>query len=281
MKVCLNGRMVPKEEAVISIEDRGFLYGDGLFESIRICSNRPFRWDRHLDRFWTGVQALRLPCPWPGESLRGFAEALLRENRTVDGVLRLALSRGPGRRGYSPRGATHPTLVLSVHPLPDSPSSEPTTWRLRTVGLRILRGDPLARHKTASRLLQVLARLEAEEEGADEALLLNHEGQVAESASGNVFWVERENILTPPLSCGALPGITREVIVELGDRLGWPVREDDIDRERLGSVDGMFLTLTTRGVVEVVELDGQSMPRSARVPRLHRAYLDLVRTECA
>ncbi|HMO66026.1 MAG TPA: aminotransferase class IV, partial [Verrucomicrobiota bacterium] len=171
MEVFLNGDFVPADAARVSVFDRSFLYGDGLFETIRCHDGLPFAWAWHLDRLHAGAEFLRLRLPFGDEALLEAALELLRRNGLADAMLRLHVSRGVGRRGYSPTGAGEPGVVITTHPAPEVSPEQPLRWRLVTAPFRVAAGDPLAPFKTSSRLLNVLARQRAEEAGADEALI--------------------------------------------------------------------------------------------------------------
>lgn len=279
MTVFLNGRFVPEEQAVVSVFDRGFLYGDGLFETLRVCRGRPFRWGQHLSRLQAGAALLRLPLPFAPEELRRFAEALIAQNQMPDCLLRLQLTRGIGARGYSVRDATQPALVMSLHPAPALDPHAPPRWCLALAAVRVPAGDPLAVVKTTNKLPQILARAEAEARGADEALLLNTDGHVAEAAGSNLFWIENGVIGTPPLAAGVLAGVTRGVVLQLCAARGWTVHERRIGPGHLRGVEGVFLTLSTLGVVEAVELEGQPLNRSPLVETLRADYLQLLAEE--
>src|ERR1051325_2169506 len=157
----VNDRFLPEEQAVVSIFDRGFLYGDGIFATIRICNGRPFRWRRHLLRLKRGAEFLRIELPTSEGRLREIAIELARLNNLSNATLRLTLSRGRGPRGYSPTLAASPTLTMTIHPLPqESPGSLPV-WRLATSTWKLHTSDRLAWFKSCNRLVQVLARGEA------------------------------------------------------------------------------------------------------------------------
>ena len=189
MKVFLNGQFVPAEQAVVSAFDRGFLYGDGLFETLRVMNGVPLDWGGHWRRLADGAEMLKLKLPFASDFLRAQARELSRQNELSDAILRLTLSRGVGQRGYSPRGADAPTFVMSLHPAPELGPQTPQ-WKLHTASLRVPFADALTACKSANKLLHVLARAEAEAAGADEALLLNTRNEVVEAASANVFWIE-------------------------------------------------------------------------------------------
>src|SRR5438067_2243995 len=137
MTVFLNGEFVPEQRAVISVFDRSFLYGDGLFETMRVFNGRPFRWNQHLERLRSGADFLKIVLPFSSEALRDFAEHLIATNKMPDSLLRLTLSRGIGQRGYSPKGAERPSLVMSLHPAPSVDVQNPPRWRLVTSSLRL------------------------------------------------------------------------------------------------------------------------------------------------
>lgn len=283
MILFLNGRLMPESKAALSVHDRGFLYGDGLFETIPVYGGVPFRWAQHLARFTAGAQQLRIRLPIAESTLRAAAAELIRRNRRLDAILRLALSRGVGPRGYSMRGADSPTLVMTLHPPVLVDRRRPRPWRLVTSTFRLPAGDPLAMVKSSNKLVQICARTEAEMRGADEAVLLNTRGEVTEAAGANLFWLEettvRTSVGTTPLKAGVLPGVTRGVVCELCTALGWSWRERRIRPKALLAASGVFATLSTRGIVEVVSLDGQRLLRSRRVRTLQQAYWRLLDAE--
>ncbi len=270
--VFLNGRFVPEEQALVSVFDRGFLYGDGLFETLRVMNGVPLRWDAHWRRFAMGLLRLNLSVPWLPEYLRANAADLSHHNHLPDALLRLTLSRGVGERGYSPRGTDAPTFVMSLHPAPVLAAEAPRA-KLHTASLRLPAGDWLSACKSANKLLHVLARAEAEAAGADEALLLNPRDELAEAASANLFWVEGDTLHTPPLASGALPGVTRADVLAWCHSLGIVAHETAADLARLFRANGCFLTSSARGVVEVSALDGQVIPVSPLTHRIRTALL--------
>lgn len=274
----VNEKFVPEEQAAISIFDRGFLYGDGLFATIRVCNGRPFRWRRHMLRLQRGANFLRIIMPVPDAKLREYATELIRLNNMPDSILRLTISRGIGRRGYSPKMASTPTVTMSLHPS-SAERNAPATWRLRTSSLTLRSSDPLAYFKSCNRLVQVLARAEADEAGFDEALLLNDAGYAVETASGNLFWIDQEHVCTAPLGAGILPGVTRSVIFEVCEALGRRVQERAITCEQLLQAQGAFASMSSRGVVEISAIDDTPMPRADFVPVIREAYEDIVQWE--
>jgi aminodeoxychorismate lyase len=276
MLVFLNGRLVPEDQAVVSIFDRGFLYGDGLFETMRVSRGRPFRWNDHFDRFERGAAFLKIKIPHGEAELREQALQLIARNGLPESLLRLAISRGAGPRGYSPKGADSPTLTMTLHPAPGVAGEAPPQWRVVTSSFRLPAGEKLAQFKTCNKLPQILARAEAEARGADEALLLNTDGQVVEGATSNLFWVRDGVVGTPPLSSGILAGVTRVVVLELCQKLDLAARESDITPAELRHADGVFLTMSSWGVVEAASLDDEPLDRSNLIGKLQAAYAELV-----
>jgi aminodeoxychorismate lyase len=281
MMVCLNGQVVAEERALISVFDRGFLYGDGLFEGIRVFNGKAFRWKQHLERFRHGADFLKIGVPFAPEAISDLAMRLIKENQMTDSLLRLTLSRGVGPRGYSPKGAGPPTFVMSLHPMPSVDPATPPGWRVVTSSFRLPANEPLARFKNVNKLPQVLARAEADAAGAEEALLLNSEGYVVEGTTSNLFWVQDGTVCTPPLPSGILPGVTRAVMLELCEKFGTRSREANITTEELRQMDGVFLSMSSMGIAEIAFLDGKELARSPIVKRLGGAYWETVRKECA
>src|SRR4051812_9855969 len=274
MIVFLNGQFVPEEQAVVSVFDRSFLYGDGLFETMRIRNGKPFRWEQHLERLTQGGKFLRIQMPFTENALRAFVTELAIHNQMPEALLRLSLSRGVGRRGYSPKGAEHPSVVMSLHPAPKDDVR--ALWRLVTSSFRLPANEPLAQFKTCNKLPQVVARAEADAAGADEALLLNTEGHIVEASSSNLFWIEKDTICTAPLASGILPGVTRTVVLEICKNLGLATRQIAISPGELQRADGVFLSLSSVGIAEAVALDGQSLRQSPLVDRIRGAYAKLL-----
>lgn len=279
MQIFLNGQFVPEERAVVSVLDRGFLYGDGLFETMRVFNGKPFRWGQHLERLRRGAEFLKIKLPFSSEALRDFAAELVTQNKMPDALLRLTLSRGIGVRGYSPKGAESPTIVMSLHAAPAS--AAPPRWKLITSSHRLPANESLAQFKTCNKLAQILARAEADAAGADEALLLNTDGFVVEGASSNLFWIERDTICTPPLAAGVLAGVTRAVVVEICHTLALKVSEKNITAENLKRADGVFVSLSSFGVVEAASVDGEVCKLSPLPAKILTQYLNSLKIESA
>jgi aminodeoxychorismate lyase len=271
--VWMDGRVLPAAEAMVSVSDRSFLYGDGLFESLPWNSGRLFRWREHWDRLTCGAHFLGIRIAWEEAQVRAGIRAITASLESPQATVRLHLSRGVGPRGYSPRGADAPRLILTVHPAPAMPLGGWPPITLKTCRtFAVATGDPLATCKSANKLLNVLARAEAEAQGFDEALLVNTDGVVTESSSGNVFWWEEGSLHTPPLTAGVLPGVTRGAVLDSARELGWTVSETAALPSRLCTSQGIFLTFSTRGLVPVRALDSLNVPTEARQSRLQEAF---------
>src|SRR5262245_37161887 len=157
MIVFLNGQFVPEANAVVSVFDRSFLYGDGLFETLRICHGKPFRWHQHLERLQRGAEFLKLRLPFTPAEMANFSTQLIAQNQLEDGLLRVSLSRGVGPRGYSPRGADQPFLVMTCFATPVINPQNPPRWKLITSSFRVPCGEKLSNFKTCNKLPQVMA----------------------------------------------------------------------------------------------------------------------------
>jgi len=267
--ISLNGRFHPMDEAQIPAMDRGFLYGDGFFETIRIHDGRPFLWDWHMKRFTDASELLGIPLPQITNSLLGTVRELVARNDAPESLVRIAVSRGIGQRGYGVTSNEQPTLLITQHPLPSRPSKP---LSLVTTSARVAVGDPLAKVKSANKLGSILAKREASDRGADDGLILNSDGHVIETSSANLFWVEDGALHTPPISGGALPGITRRLMFSLAHALGEEVREESTVPDRLPQAEAVFVTSATTGVVAVSHVDGTALGTHPRIAQLQDAY---------
>lgn len=280
MIVYLNGSFLPIAEARIPITDRGFLYGDALYETVRVQGSGYVRFDEHYRRLLRGAQALAIPVP-DAETLRRIGGELAARNGVFDGAMRVTLTRGPGGEGLASREAGPPTVVVTLAPIPEA--------RLRraeagwTAIVARARRAPAA-IKSAHRVDAILAKLEAEAAGADEAILLTPDGWVAEGTICNVFWRRGDTWYTPALDLGILPGVTRGLVLELAAREGLPVEEGRYPADALRAADAVIVTMTSLGIVHVRALDGRALPTSGPrggLARLRDAYAGLVAADAA
>jgi branched-chain amino acid aminotransferase len=274
MFIFLNGQFLPETEAVVRVNDRGFMYGDGLFETMRVVNGTPFRMAQHLERMMRGADFLKIKSPFTPKELEKFAAQLIEKNKMPDAILRVMLTRGPGERGYAFNGECKPTIVMTLHAAP--PLENHIQWSLITSSFRIPAADPISSFKTTSKILHVMARAEAAEKDADEALLINTNGEVAETASGNLFWVYQDKICTVPTGRGVLPGITRAVVLEICQMLGLQVNKRVIKPEALRNSEGIFVTQSALGIVPVASFDGEPVSLSPLVDQIERTYDEML-----
>jgi branched-chain amino acid aminotransferase len=277
--VWIDGRVVPAAEARIGVTDHGLLYGDGLFEGIRVYGGRVFRLDDHLARLAAGARALALELPGGLSGVRQVVLDTVRAHGAPEVYVRLVVTRGEGALGVDPTSCPRPRLFCLVDQVTIHPAERLASGiDLVTSSLRRPSPDMLdPRVKSLNYLNNVLAKLEARQRGADEALLLNAAGLVAETAVANVFaWREGE-LLTPPASDGALEGITRRTVLELAGALGLPAREKSLGRFDLLAADEVFLTGSGAGLVPVRCLDARPIGAGCPGPvfaKLRAAFLD-------
>jgi branched-chain amino acid aminotransferase len=277
--VILNGKLRDEAETGVSVFDRSFCYGDGLFETFRVHNGLAFRLADHLARLRTSADQLGFAVPFSNADIEDHVDALVAENDLPEAMVRIHLSRGTGRRGYSPRGANEPAYVLSAHPAPPITPGRPPAWRMRTSPHRWHSDDPLVRHKTASRLINVIAKAEAEEAGYDDAFFVNEHGDVVEATCANVFWFEGNLVCTPPLTAGVLPGVTRRTLLQLAAANGLKTEEKNLPISRLKVVDGAFLSLSSFGVIEISRIDQTILPVHELTARLQRLWHESVKRE--
>lgn len=260
--VNVNGRISDGREATVPALDYGYLFGDGVYETLRTYQRRPFLIDRHLARFRASADQLALPMPLDD------AAWVLRIDETMaalagdgDVTIRLLLTRGIGDFSYDPTACPSPTAVIIVRPLAEVPADQ-VREGIAIVVASVIRNPPAAlnpRIKSNNLLNNILAMQEAIRVDAGEALLLNDRGELAECAQSNIFLVRGGAALTPPLDAGLLEGVTRNFVFEVGDAAGVPVREAVLRRDDLAVADELFITSTTREVLGVTRVDGAAV----------------------
>jgi branched-chain amino acid aminotransferase len=260
-KIYIDGKFYSEADAKISVFDHGLLYGDGIFEGIRFYNGRVFRLEEHLHRLWDSARSICLEIPM---TMRDITEAVLetiRQNHLRDGYIRLLVTRGIGNLGLNPTQCKSPSVIIIAATIA---LYHEDFYRkgLTIVTCATRRSNPAALNpavKSLNYLNNVMARIEANLASADEALMLNDAGNVAECTADNVFIVKHGQIFTPPVTAGALRGITRSVVFEIAAELGVKVRETDITRHDIFVADECFLTGTAAEIVPVVKADGRSI----------------------
>jgi len=257
--IYIDGKFYSEDEAKVSVFDHGLLYGDGIFEGIRFYNGRVFRLEEHLERLWDSARSICLQVPI---SQRAMSEALLetiRQNDLRDGYIRLIVTRGVGNLGLNPEQCKKPSVIIITAQIALY-SEEMYRRGLTVVTVATRRTNPSALNpavKSLNYLNNVMARIEANQANADEALMLNDEGNVAECTADNVFVVKRGQIFTPPITAGALRGITRAVVFEIAAETGIRVTETDITRHDVFIADEAFLTGTAAEIIPLVKADGR------------------------
>ena len=258
--VYINGEFLPLAEAKVSVFDRGFLYGDGVFEGIRAYHGRVFRLDQHLERLYRGAKAILLELPLTPAELREVVLESVRRNGLRDAYIRLVVSRGSGDLGLDPRNCrTQATIVVIVDKLALYPR-EAYENGLEVITCVTRRNMPSALNpevKSLNYLNNILAKIEVAKAGAHEGLMLNHLGYVAEATGDNIFLVRNGQIITPPVHTGILEGITREVVFELAGMMKLPLHTEDITLYQVYTADECFLTGTAAEIVPVARVDGR------------------------
>ncbi|MGH7476470.1 MAG: aminotransferase class IV [Longimicrobiales bacterium] len=263
----IDGRWLPATAAAVPLADRGFLLGHAVFETVRVYGDRLFRLEAHTERLLTGARSIGLERDGAAAEIAAAATELIARNASPDATLRIMLTGGD----------QHATRLLLIQ------TPMPADWRERTArGWHVITAD--IRHpppstvpahiKSPGRISGLLARLQAQRAGADDALLLDQQGRVAEGPSWNIFWRVGRRLYTPSAELGVLEGVTRATLLELADELGWPVEQGAFGRETLDTADEVFATLTSVGPVAFATLDGRRLPDVARnaVSALSAAY---------
>lgn len=266
MQIYIDGAFYDREDAKISVFDHGLLYGDGVFEGIRIYNGRVFELDAHIDRLYASAQALALEIPLPRDELVEAMMETIRRNEVMDGYVRLVVTRGVGDLGLNPNKCPKPTVFciaggITLYP----PEAYEKGFKVRTLATR--RNDPQAINpaiKSLNYLNNVLGALELRDAGVDEGLFLTTSGYVCECTADNFFFIKGRRLMTPSVSLGALPGITRAVVMRIAAGMGLEVEEGFYTLYDVYNADEAFLTGTAAEVGPVVELDrrpiGQGVP---------------------
>jgi branched-chain amino acid aminotransferase len=259
MKIYLDGKYCNERDAKISVFDHGLLYGDGIFEGIRAYNGRVFKLKEHIDRLFYSAKSILLQIPMAHQEIMDAVVETCRRNRIRDGYIRLVVTRGPGTLGLNPNRCKKPSVIIIAGKMQLYPEelyqrgmdiiTVPTTRNLHSAL------NPAI--KSLNYLNNILAKIEANNAGCEEAIMLNAEGFVAECTGDNIFIVKEGQLLTPPLSAGALYGITRRVVMELAAESGLKVSEPNLTRYDLFNADECFLTGTGAEVVPIVKIDGR------------------------
>jgi len=272
MLIYVDGKLVPKDQATVSVFDHGFLYGDGVFEGIRVYDGNVFRLEEHIDRLYESSKTIDLHIPMTREEMIRATLDTIAANQRRDGYIRLVVSRGKGDLGIDPGNCTKATVVIIVDSIALYPKEvyergiKLVTASVRRIPLESL--DP--RIKSLNYLNNILGKIEAKRAGVPEALMLNHNGRVAECTADNIFMVKSGILKTPDLMQGALGGITRAAVLELAVREGIRTQETVLGLHDLYNADECFLTGTGAELVPVIEIDGRRIAEGDPGPLTQR-----------
>jgi branched-chain amino acid aminotransferase len=259
MTIYLDGKFLSEADAKVSVFDHGLLYGDGVFEGIRVYNGKIFRLEQHLDRLNASAKAIMLQVPMTKQALTEACCETCRLNKLTDGYIRLVVTRGVGYLGLNPFKCKNPTVFIIAATIELYPE-EVYRKGLNLITAATIRVNPAAMSpsvKSLNYLNNIMAKIEAVNAGTVEALMLNGEGYVAECSGDNVFIIRGGKLETPPVSAGALNGITRGVVIELAAKLGIPFAEANLTRYDIMTADESFLTGTAAEIVPVAVLDGR------------------------
>lgn len=272
MKIYLDGKFVDQADAKISVFDHGLLYGDGIFEGIRLYQGNVFRLEEHLERLEYSAKAILLKMPWTRKEISDATCETCRQNGLSDGYIRLVVTRGVGDLGLSPWLCPRPSIFIIANKIALYPEEHYSTGlSIVTVPTRRINPSALSPAvKSLNYLNNILAKIEARQAGALEAIMLNDQGYVAECTGDNIFIVHKGEIITPAASQGALKGITRGSIFDIAKELSIPIREADLTRYDVFNADECFLTGTAAEVIPVVKLDGREIGTAKPGPVTHQ-----------
>ena len=259
LKIWLDSKLVDEKDATISVFDHGLLYGDGVFEGIRVYNSRVFELDAHIRRLYDSAKAIRLEIPMSRSELISAVEKTVEANGVIDGYIRLLVTRGVGTLGLNPFICEDSRLIIIADNIQLYPE-ELYEKGMKVISATTVRNHPLAippQVKSLNYLNNILAKIEALDYEVPEAIMYNHEGYVAEATGDNVFIVRDGVIYTPPAEAGSLEGVTRGVVIRLAKEENFEVVEKNLTRSDLYVCDEFFLTGTAAEVIGIVGIDGR------------------------
>jgi branched-chain amino acid aminotransferase len=259
MKIYMNDKLVDQSEATVSVFDHGLLYGDGIFEGIRLYDGCVFKLEEHLERLEYSAKAIMLELPWSREEISAAVCETCRANGLKNGYIRLVVTRGVGSLGLSIRNCDNPQLIVIADKIQLYPE-EFYEKGLEIITVPTRRTNPAALPptlKSLNYLNNILAKIEAQHLGYHEAIMLNDQGYVAECTGDNIFVVHKGELITPSASSGALKGITRDTVLNIANEIGVPWRESNLTRYDIWVADELFLTGTAAEIIPIVKVDAR------------------------
>ncbi|MEM8864149.1 MAG: branched-chain-amino-acid transaminase [Planctomycetota bacterium] len=282
-QVYISGKLVPSDEAKVSVFDHGLLYGDGVFEGLRIYSGKVFRLEDHLRRLYDSAKAILLEIPLDVAAMTAAVHETVEANDLADGYIRLIVTRGAGTLGLGPDKCKDPEVIIIADTIALYPD-EYYEHGLEIITSSVIRNHPAAlspRIKSLNYLNNILAKIEGMQAGCIEAMMLNHKGEVAECTGDNLFIVRDGRLLTPPIDAGILEGVTRDVVLELAIAQGIETAEVALTKHDVYVADECFLTGTAAEVIAVVKVDNRAIGDGKPGPitqQLKRTFSEHVRS---
>ncbi len=259
--IWLDGKWYDRETATVSVYDHGLLYGDGVFEGIRVYGGKIFKLAEHLNRLYDSAQAIWLTIPMSKDEMARITEEAVRRSGITEAYIRHVITRGMGDLGLDPRKCAKPSIIIIVDTIRLWPEEVyETGLRVVTAGTPIPQREALSpRIKSLNYLAHILAKIEGIQAGADEVLMLDSAGSVAEGSGQNIFIVKNGRVRTPPPFAGILKGVTRDTVIEIAQQAGYPVEETMLNRYDVYTADEVFLTGTASELVAVRQVDGRQI----------------------
>ena len=260
-KIFISGKLVPQEDAKISVYDHGLLYGDGVFEGLRSYGGKVFRLAEHVERLYDSAKAIWLTIPMSQAEMSAAINDTVRANDLRDGYIRVIVTRGAGSLGLDPNKCSNPQIIIIADTISLYPA-DLYEQGLAIVTVSVMRTNPAAlnpRIKSLNYLNNILAKIEGLQAGCIEALMLNHKGEIAECTGDNIFLVRKGVLFTPPIDAGILEGVTRDAVIELAREAGIEVREIPLTKHDVYIADEVFLTGTAAEVIPVVKVDSRTI----------------------
>jgi branched-chain amino acid aminotransferase len=283
-RIYINGKLFDKADAKISVYDHGLLYGDGVFEGIRIYNGKVFKLKEHVDRLFESAQAIKLDIPMTRAQMVKAIQDTVSANNKKDGYIRPLVTRGAGTLGLDPRKTSDPQVIIIVDDISlYPPELYESGMEIATVAT--IRNHPAAlnpRIKSLNYLNNILAKIEGIQQGCLESLMLNHKGEIAECTGDNIFLVKDGVLRTPPIDAGVLEGITRDTVIELARKAKITVQEISLTRHDVFVADECFLTGTAAEIIPVVKCDGRAIGAGKPGPitrQLREAFQRYVREQ--
>lgn len=283
LQIWLQDKLVDEQDAKVSVFDHGLLYGDGVFEGIRVYGGKIFECQAHLKRLYESARAIRLAIPMTAERMNDALQQTVAANNISDGYIRLMVTRGVGDLGINPDNCREATVIIIASSI-RLYSEEFYETGMKVVSVATVRNHPLScppQVKSMNYLNNIMAKIEANLAGAGEAIMYNHLGYVAEASGDNIFIVRNGTLIAPPVEAGSLDGITRQIVMKLARQEGIATVEKNLTRFDLYVADEMFLTGTAAEVIGVVEMDGRTIGNGTPGPmtrRLRKLFFEYARS---